>query len=86
MILFPGAMEAGLSDARFWLPLLGGFAIAWPFAFAANRAMIRRGTAHAVVHEYHHGHGDHAHHGHDHHDPDEHAEHAEEAHAHHHHH
>ncbi len=54
MLLVPGAMEAGLGDARFWLPLLGGFAIAWPFAFAVNRAMIRRGRGHAVVHEYHH--------------------------------
>jgi hypothetical protein len=54
MVLVPGAMEAGLTDARFWLPLLGGFAIAWPFAFAVNRAMIRRGRGHAVVHEYHH--------------------------------
>ena len=53
LILVPGAMEAGLSDARFWLPLLGGFAIAWPFAFAVNRAMIRRGKGHAVVHEHH---------------------------------
>jgi hypothetical protein len=38
ILLVPGAMEAGLGDARFWLPLLGGFAIAWPFAFAVNRA------------------------------------------------
>ena len=53
MVLVPGAMEAGLTDARFWLPLLGGFLIAWPFAFAVNRAMIRRGRGHAVVHEYH---------------------------------
>jgi Domain of unknown function (DUF4396) len=54
MVLVPGAMEAGLADARFWLPLLGGFAVAWPFAFAVNRAMIRRGKGHAVVHAYHH--------------------------------
>jgi hypothetical protein len=53
MVLVPGALEAGLGDARFWLPLLGGFVVAWPFAFAVNRAMIRRGKGHAVVHEYH---------------------------------
>jgi hypothetical protein len=53
MLVVPGAMEAGLGDLRFWAPLLGGFAIAWPFAFAVNRVMIRRGKGHAVVHEYH---------------------------------
>ena len=53
MLLVPGAMEAGLTDLRFWIPLLGGFVIAWPFAFAVNRAMIRRGKGHAVAHEYH---------------------------------
>jgi hypothetical protein len=53
MLLVPGAMEADLGDFRFWAPLLGGFVIAWPFAFAVNRAMIRRGKGHAVVHQYH---------------------------------
>jgi hypothetical protein len=53
ILLVPGAMEAGLGDLRFWAPLLGGFAIAWPFAFAVNRMMIRRGKGHAVVHAYH---------------------------------
>ena len=53
MLIVPGAMEAGLADFRFWAPLLGGFVIAWPFAFAVNRAMIRRGKGHAVVRQYH---------------------------------
>jgi hypothetical protein len=53
VIVVPGALEAGLTEARFWLPLLGGFLIAWPFAFAVNRWMIGRGKGHAVVHEYH---------------------------------
>jgi hypothetical protein len=53
MLLVPGAMEAALGDLRFWAPLLGGFVIAWPFAFAVNRTMIRRGKGHAVMHEYH---------------------------------
>lgn len=54
VLLVPGAMDAGLGELRFWLPLLGGFVIAWPFAFAANRALLRRGKGHAVVHAYHH--------------------------------
>jgi hypothetical protein len=53
ILLVPGAIEAGLGDLRFWFPLLSGFVIAWPFAFAVNRWMIRRGKGHAVVHEYH---------------------------------
>jgi hypothetical protein len=53
VLVVPGAMEADLSDARFWLPLLGGFIIAWPFAFLVNRWMIARGKGHAVMHEYH---------------------------------
>jgi hypothetical protein len=53
LVVVPGAMEAGLGDLRFWAPLLGGFVIAWPFAFSVNRAMIRRGKGHAVVHQHH---------------------------------
>ena len=54
VVLVPGALEAGLSDALFWGPLLGGFVVAYPFAFLVNRYLIARGKGHAVVHEYHH--------------------------------
>ena len=53
MVLVPGAIDAGLTDARFWLPLLGGFVVAWPVAFVVNRALIRRGRGHAVAHRHH---------------------------------
>jgi hypothetical protein len=53
MLLVPGAMEAGLDDPLFWGPLLGGLAVAFPFAFAANRYLIGRGLGHAKLHQYH---------------------------------
>jgi hypothetical protein len=55
--LIPNAMDAGLTDLLFYGAIAGGFAIAYPFAFWANRYMIARGKGHAVVHEYH-GHGE----------------------------
>jgi len=54
IVLWPGAMDAGLGDALFYVSIAAGFAIAFPFAFLANRYMIARGRGHAVVHEYHH--------------------------------
>jgi hypothetical protein len=53
MVLVPGALEAGLDSALFWGPLAGGFALAFPFAFLANRYLIERGKGHALVHQYH---------------------------------
>jgi hypothetical protein len=55
VILIPSALDAGLGDALFWGSIAAGFAIAYPFAFLANRSLIARGKGHAVVHE-HHGH------------------------------
>jgi hypothetical protein len=52
--LIPNAMDAGLDDPLFWGSIAGGFALAYPFAFLANRYMIARGKGHAVVHRYHH--------------------------------
>jgi hypothetical protein len=51
--LVPGAMESGLTDWILWASVAGGFVIAYPFAWLANRFMIARGKGCAVVHEYH---------------------------------
>jgi hypothetical protein len=53
VLLIPGAMEAGVDEPLIYAGIAAGFAIAYPFAFLANRYMIGRGKGHAVVHEYH---------------------------------
>jgi hypothetical protein len=54
VLLIPGAMDAGVDDVLLYASVAAGFAIAYPFAFLANRYMLARGKGHAVVHEYHH--------------------------------
>ncbi len=56
VLLVPGAIDAGLGDAKFWWSIALGFAIAFGPAWAANRWLIAGGKGHAVVHQYHHGH------------------------------
>ena len=56
MLLIPGALEAGLTDALFWGSLAASLVIAGAVAFPVNRWLIARGKGHAVVHEHHHGH------------------------------
>src|SRR5919106_2522210 len=53
VILIPDALDAGIADPLLYGSVALGFAIAYPFAFWANRYMIARGKGHAVVHEYH---------------------------------
>jgi hypothetical protein len=53
VVLWPGAIDAGLGDLLFYGSIAVGFAIAFPFAFLANRYMIARGKGHAVVHRHH---------------------------------
>src|SRR3954447_21958949 len=53
VLLIPRAIDAGLDDPLFYGSIAAGFAIAYPFAFLANRFLIARGKGHAVVHEYH---------------------------------
>ena len=55
ILLWPGAMDAGLADLLFWGSLAVSLAIAFVAAFPVNRALIARGRGHAVVHA-HHGH------------------------------
>lgn len=50
----PGAMEAGLSSALFWLSLAGALAVAFVVTLPLNRWLMGRGLGHAVVHAYHH--------------------------------
>jgi hypothetical protein len=49
-------MDAALSDALFWWSLAVALAIAFVITVPVNRALIRRGKGHAVVHEHHHHH------------------------------
>ena len=57
MLAVPGAMDAPLSNARFWGALLFALAVAYVVAFPVNRYLIARGQGHAVVHAFH-GHGE----------------------------
>jgi hypothetical protein len=54
LLVIPGAMEAGLSEALFWASLAFALLVAGLAAFPVNRWMIARGRGHAVVHEHHH--------------------------------
>jgi hypothetical protein len=53
VLAVPGAMDAGLGDLLFWASMVGGFAVAFPFAFVANRWLPARSKGHALVHQYH---------------------------------
>ncbi|GHD86484.1 DUF4396 domain-containing protein [Streptomyces naganishii] len=53
MVGVPGAMDAGLADAVFWVSLVLSLALAFLLTTPVNRWMIGRGKGHAVVHAYH---------------------------------
>ncbi len=64
MLAIPGAMDAGLTDFRFWGSLALSLVIAGVAAYPVVRWLIARGRGHAVVQKYHdHDSGSHsAHH------------------------
>ena len=52
VVVIPDALDAGLGDFLFYASIALGFAVAYPFAFLANRHLIARGKGHALVYEY----------------------------------
>jgi len=54
IVAIPGAMDAGLGQALFWLALAGSLVIAFLLTTPVNKWMLARGKGHAVVHHYHH--------------------------------
>ncbi|WP_406449236.1 DUF4396 domain-containing protein [Streptomyces sp. NBC_00876] len=54
IVLWPGAMDAMLSDTLFWGALAISLAVAFVVTTPVNKWMIGRGKGHAVVHQYHH--------------------------------
>ncbi|WP_445148849.1 DUF4396 domain-containing protein [Baekduia sp. Peel2402] len=56
IVIWPGAMGAGLGDLLFWGPLAIALFIAFWAAFPVNRWLIAQGKGHAVVMEHHHHH------------------------------
>ncbi|GGR94131.1 hypothetical protein GCM10010252_36100 [Streptomyces aureoverticillatus] len=52
--LWPGAMDAHLADAMFWIVLAIALAAAFVITTPVNKWMIGRGKGHAVVHQHHH--------------------------------
>ena len=53
MLTVPGAMDAGLGSAVFWLSLAGALAAAFVVTLPVNRWLMSRGKGHAVVHQLH---------------------------------
>jgi hypothetical protein len=50
--LLAGAMDAGLAEPLLWGSIAGGFVAAFPFAFLANRIMLKRGKGCAAMHRH----------------------------------
>jgi hypothetical protein len=53
MLLVPGAMDATLTDPKFYAWLTVALIVAGAVALPVNRWLISRGKGHAVVHQYH---------------------------------
>jgi Domain of unknown function (DUF4396) len=56
VVVFPGAMAAGLLDTVFWVSLAISLVAAFIVAFPVNRWLIDRGKGHALTMDHHDGH------------------------------
>ncbi|HJQ48348.1 MAG TPA: DUF4396 domain-containing protein [Amycolatopsis sp.] len=54
IVTIPGAMDASLTQALFWLSLALSLVIACTLTTPVNKWMIARGKGHAAVHHFHH--------------------------------
>jgi hypothetical protein len=54
ILAVPGAINAGLNTALFWISLALSLVVAFIVTVPVNRLLIARGLGHAVMHEYHH--------------------------------
>jgi hypothetical protein len=53
MALIPGAMDAGLVNAVFWVGMMIALTAAFFAAYPVNRYLLARGKGHALTHAYH---------------------------------
>jgi hypothetical protein len=53
MAVIPGAMNAGLVNAIFWIGMMLALGAAFVAAYPVNRHLLQRGKGHALTHQYH---------------------------------
>lgn len=53
MAVIPGAMDAGLVNAIFWVGMMIALTAAFFAAYPVNRYLLQRGKGHALTHQYH---------------------------------
>lgn len=55
MAVIPGAMNAGLVNAVFWIGMMIALTAAFLAAYPVSLYLLQRGKGHALTHQYHHG-------------------------------
>lgn len=53
MLMIPGAMHKHLTHPDYWLAMAIALTMAFIVAYPVNRALLKRGKGHAVIHDMH---------------------------------